>query len=86
MHKMIVYISVERGRLHFKMLHFHTTTTAIERRENRGKRLRSQSKRSFAVRPPQSTGQVFNTEYIFKDAYILNVSMTTALTVSPHQV
>lgn len=28
---MIVYISVERGRLHFKMLHFHTTTIAIER-------------------------------------------------------
>lgn len=55
-----------KGALTFEIVTLSCLNRATERRENRVERLRPQSKRSFAVRPPHSTGQVFNTEYIFK--------------------
>lgn len=55
-----------KGALTYEIVTLPCLNRATERRENRVERLRPQSERSFAVRPPHSTGQVFDTEYIFK--------------------
>lgn len=65
-----------RGALTFVPVDIHT--------EERRKTVHTQSERSFAVRPPQYTGQVFKYSIHFQDAYIEKVSVTVPLKSQVH--
>lgn len=68
---MIVKIGIKggRGALTFETVG-HPYQKTSKQREERRKTVHTQSERSFAVRPPQYTGQVFKYRIHFQDAYI----------------
>lgn len=75
MHKMIVYIGVERGCcfcffVHFKTLYFHTTTISNKQREKGEKRRKTVNTvpASFSCKATSIHRSSLNRKYIFKDA------------------